>query len=220
MRLPLKPLQLPLPLLQTVISNSETVANVRPAELVPDGIDTHDDEMEFTMVNRNLATSLQDATHDGIGREVGKSDSDLDSMEMTQPLPGNATQSETTPSGNIDNNNRGHNDDVLVPVSSAEDKAKSATVVPAVSNEYVTSSHPQTRHETNKKLPLTSRIPKPGSRINQYTHIARSTVGVKSNIPRISTGRKRSMSFISHGDDNDLANDRKRQSLKKKINRT
>ena len=197
-------------------SNSETVANVRPAELVPDGIDTHDDEMEFTMVNRNLATSLQDATHDGIGREVGKSDSDLDSMEMTQPLPGNATQSETTPSGNIDNNNRGHNDDVLVPVSSAEDKAKSATVVPAVSNEYVTSSHPQTRHETNKKLPLTSRIPKPGSRINQYTHIARSTVGVKSNIPRISTGRKRSMSFISHGDDNDLANDRKRQSLRRK----
>ena len=119
-------------------NNSETVANVRPAEPVPDGIDTHDDEMEFTIVNRNLATSLQNATHDGIGREVGKSDSDLDSMEMTQPLPGNATQSETTSSGNIDNNNnREHNDGVLVPVSSAEDKAKSATVVPVVSNEYV-----------------------------------------------------------------------------------
>ena len=196
-------------------TNSETVARAGSAELVPDGIDTRGDEMEFTIVNRNLATSLQNATHDGIGREVGKSDSDLDSMEMTQPLPGNATQSETTPSGDIDNN-REHNDGVLVPISSAEDKAKSATVASAVSNEYVASSHPQTRHETNKKLPLTSRIPKPGSRINQYTHITRSTVGVKSNIPRISTGRKRSISFISHGDDNDLSNDRKRQSLRRK----
>ena len=211
----------PMELTQPIKSKKQNVSPIGTLEVVPDGIDTHNDEMELTMVNRNLVTSLQVATQDGISREVGKSDSDFDSMEMTQPLPGSAIQSETTPSGNIENS-REHDDGDLVPTSSTENKTKTATVVSAVSNENMISSQ-QIRHETNnKQLSLTSRIPKPGSRINQYTHIARSTVGVKSNIPRISTSRKRSISFIPNGDNNnndddeDLTNHRKRQSLRRK----